>query len=287
MTVHRIGSPSLPVATPAATEARATPGAAPVPSTSADGFGQAPVTSNALHGASAISAPAVNPYELPNYSVNVKHGDTYWGLGIRFGEYAPVLGEQNKDPAMTHLKPGEQLQVPGWKTYTVHAGDTLSAIAQEFNTDLKTLVKANQIKDPDLILVGQKLAVPVPDTRTAEQESNAVAQELGLGKLVSSEGAAGTIYMQYEKGLVRYSNVMGQVEDVQIKTPNGDVTLNKRVLDTAMFGLLGKFQGAQGAAGTEYFQFDRAAVAWSNVENKLRGVLWPDGRFTQPDQDVY
>nr|WP_228485740.1 LysM domain-containing protein [Anoxybacillus caldiproteolyticus] len=36
-------------------------------------------------------------------------------------------------------------------------GDTLTAIAKKYNTTVQNLVKLNKIKNPDLILVGQKL----------------------------------------------------------------------------------------------------------------------------------
>ncbi|MGJ3205867.1 LysM domain-containing protein [Geobacillus thermoleovorans] len=38
-------------------------------------------------------------------------------------------------------------------------GDTLTAIAKRYNTSVQNLVKLNNIKNPDLILVGQKLRV--------------------------------------------------------------------------------------------------------------------------------
>lgn len=42
-------------------------------------------------------------------------------------------------------------------TYTVVKGDTLSELAVKFNTTVSNLVKLNGIKDPDFIVVGQKL----------------------------------------------------------------------------------------------------------------------------------
>lgn|GEM_PF-4828149 len=291
MTLTRIGSPlnSTTQATSAARKARGThPGKATGSAKAADGFAQSAPTSNSLHGTSAVSAPVVG-LKLPPYSVSVKPGDTYWGLAIRFGEYAHVLGAKNHDPKLTHLKPGEPLQIPGWKAYTVHAGDTLSAIAAEHGTDVKTLVKANQLKNPDLLMVGQKLAIPAPGARNGQDLANAVAKELGLGKPVASEGAAGSVYFEFQHGTVRYSNVLGKVESAQVKDPvsGATVTLDPRVLDTAMFGLLGKFKGAEGAAGHTYFQFDRAAVDVSNVDQSIHGVVWPNGKVTPPDQDVY
>jgi len=45
-------------------------------------------------------------------------------------------------------------------TYSVRRGDTLSVLAKKFNTSVDKLAKANHIKNPNLILVGQKLKVP-------------------------------------------------------------------------------------------------------------------------------
>lgn len=44
--------------------------------------------------------------------------------------------------------------------YTVVKGDTLWSIAQRYNTTVSELVKINNIKDPNLIYVGQKLKIP-------------------------------------------------------------------------------------------------------------------------------
>jgi len=44
-------------------------------------------------------------------------------------------------------------------TYTVKKGDTLSEIAQKYNTTVKALQSLNNIKDPNKIYVGQKLKI--------------------------------------------------------------------------------------------------------------------------------
>jgi lysozyme len=46
--------------------------------------------------------------------------------------------------------------------YTVQAGDTLGAIANRFNVSLQALVDLNQLANPNIIIVGQKLEIP-PD----------------------------------------------------------------------------------------------------------------------------
>ena len=44
--------------------------------------------------------------------------------------------------------------------YTVERGDTLWAISREYGTTVEELVRLNNIADPDLIYVGQKLLIP-------------------------------------------------------------------------------------------------------------------------------
>lgn len=51
-------------------------------------------------------------------------------------------------------------------TYTVKKGDTLTKIAKQFNTTVNTLVKLNNISNPNIINVGQVLKVA--GTATAE-----------------------------------------------------------------------------------------------------------------------
>ena len=45
------------------------------------------------------------------------------------------------------------------KTYSVRRGDTLSALAQRFNTTVSSLAKSNGISNPDLIYAGQTLRI--------------------------------------------------------------------------------------------------------------------------------
>src|SRR5690554_4535627 len=51
-------------------------------------------------------------------------------------------------------------------TYIVKKGDSLSLIAKSFNVDLEELIEINQITDPNLIYINQKLKIPVSDEQT-------------------------------------------------------------------------------------------------------------------------
>ncbi len=48
-----------------------------------------------------------------------------------------------------------------YTTYVVQRGDTLGAIARRFNSTVAVLVQLNNIRNPNLIYVGQRLRIPV------------------------------------------------------------------------------------------------------------------------------
>ena len=53
-------------------------------------------------------------------------------------------------------------------TYTVAKGDTLSKIAEDFNTSVDSIVELNGIKDPNKIYVGQVIVIPRSTTVKTE-----------------------------------------------------------------------------------------------------------------------
>lgn len=55
-------------------------------------------------------------------------------------------------------RPGREPASGG--SYTVKAGDTLTAIAKRYGTTVDALVSANGLKDPDRLAVGQRLTIP-------------------------------------------------------------------------------------------------------------------------------
>jgi len=65
-------------------------------------------------------------------------------------------------------KPGASAPVTSMKTYTVKAGDTLSAIAREYLGDAKAYMRIfeankDQLTDPDKIKPGQVLKIPAAE----------------------------------------------------------------------------------------------------------------------------
>src|SRR5690242_4176022 len=76
-------------------------------------------------------------------------------LGARICPLHETLGAT---PALTarkmNIRPTGDSPV---STYSVRSGDTLSALAQRFNTTVDALAKANHISNPNMIRVGQRL----------------------------------------------------------------------------------------------------------------------------------
>ena len=79
------------------------------------------------------------------------------------------------------------------KTYTVKPGDTLSEIAETYNTTVEKLAKLNNIKNVDLIFVDQVLVIdgeaPVAQTTTTEAPVAEVEETPAVAETVVEETA--------------------------------------------------------------------------------------------------
>ena len=67
--------------------------------------------------------------------------------------------------------------------YTVKSGDTLSGIASKYNTTYQTLAEYNEIKNPNLIHIGQKIKIPTGNTT---EKSTVVTYTVKKGDTLSA-----------------------------------------------------------------------------------------------------
>ena len=79
-----------------------------------------------------------------------------WGNGT---ERKNKLEKAGYDYNKVQDKVNELLESKNSKTYTVKAGDTLSEIAEKYNTTVSKIVKDNNIENANLIYPGQKLKI--------------------------------------------------------------------------------------------------------------------------------
>ncbi|SCD36946.1 LysM domain-containing protein [Streptomyces sp. TverLS-915] len=107
-------------------------------------------------------APAPKPAAS---TYRVRAGDTLSGIAVRFGTTVSKLAALNGIKDADRISVGQVLKLTGSApaakstTYRVRAGDTLSGIAAAHGTTVAKLAKANNLKNPDVIRVGQTLKI--------------------------------------------------------------------------------------------------------------------------------
>lgn len=111
-----------------------------------------------------------NPLPGKTTTIIIQYGDTLSELAIKYNTTVAKLVELNNISNPNLIYAGETLIVPiinGDGTsigdadiYIVRYGDTLSQIALRYNTTVRDLVQANNIRNPNLIYVGQRIIIP-------------------------------------------------------------------------------------------------------------------------------
>ena len=112
----------------------------------------------------------------------VRPGETLSGIAARHGTSVSALIRLNDLDDPNLIVAGQRLRVAnggyrgggrsgggGMRTYTVVAGDTLSGIATRFGTTVSALTRANNLKNPNVIVIGTRLRVPSGGSSGARQ----------------------------------------------------------------------------------------------------------------------
>ncbi|MDP5274678.1 LysM peptidoglycan-binding domain-containing protein [Chengkuizengella axinellae] len=108
----------------------------------------------------------------------VEKGDTLYSLSRRYGVTVQEIVDANDLSDVGVIYVGQWLYIPPVSdvslfpteppvvnVYVVKSGDTLNSISRQFNVPLETLLKINNLEDPNQIYVGQMLIAPiVPET---------------------------------------------------------------------------------------------------------------------------
>jgi LysM repeat protein len=113
-------------------------------------------------------APATPVASGTTYTV--QRGDNLFRIAQRFHTDVDTIKRLN-GLTSDFIYVGQVLRVPGSGpvvvsgpvTYVVQRGDTLATIAQKFGVSINDLIKANNITNPDTILVGQTLTIPTAE----------------------------------------------------------------------------------------------------------------------------
>lgn len=108
----------------------------------------------------------------------VQRGDTLFRIATRFDLTTAELAAANNITNPQLIFVGQVLQIPGptqpedqtpapppppTTTYVVQRGDSLMRIAARFNTTVSELIRLNNLANPNIIIPGQTLIIPVTD----------------------------------------------------------------------------------------------------------------------------
>ncbi len=120
---------------------------------------------------SELPPPTVDP-EIPpdnnqTITYTVKPGDTLSKIALKYGTTVSNLVDLNNIRNPNLIFPGQILTInnssgssnANQTIYIVKSGDTLSHIALRYNTTVSSLVRINNIKNPNLIFPGQRIVI--------------------------------------------------------------------------------------------------------------------------------
>lgn len=105
----------------------------------------------------------ITTYSAPVSPYTVRSGDTLSSIAARFDTSVQELVSINNISNPNRIYPGQVLRLPDNAEHTfyrVKSGDTLSGIALRFNTSVSSIATQNHIANPNLIYVGELLAIP-------------------------------------------------------------------------------------------------------------------------------
>jgi LysM repeat protein len=182
------------------------------------------VNPNALQIGQQICIPKQSiypPCPSGNY-YTIRQGDTLYAIAHRFGVSVDALMAANPGISPTSLMIGQVICIPtpapgacpaGTKPYTVKAGDTFYSIAKAFNTTVAALMSANPTVDPNSLLIGQAICVPMPAPGTCPAGTAPYTIKAGdtLYALAKTYHTTVTAIMAANPGLVPTALRIGQV----------------------------------------------------------------------------
>lgn len=120
--------------------------------------------------------------------------------------------------------PTATLDPANQQIYTIQSGDSLSAVADRFGTTLDAIVKANELSDPNVVYVGQRLIIPVGagGQTAAPQQTKAPTTTLAIGQgiLLRTVDGVGVLVTEAVQ-LVNDSNTVVNLDGWRLERENG------------------------------------------------------------------
>jgi len=204
---------------------------------------------------------------------HIQWGDTLSEIAQQYGTSVQALMQANpqiKDPNLIYA--GDTLTIPGAgaqvesapaaaSTYTVQSGDTLSALARRYDTDVATLARLNGIDNPNMIHVGDHLMVPGGSGGTGSASP---------GQGGGSTSSGGGNWMDIARGEMGQREIAGSRDNARIVEYHDTTTLSANDDETPWCSSFVNWTMEKaGYKGTD----SAAAVSWTNWGDKVSGGL--------------
>lgn len=127
---------------------------------------------NALRSGQPLKIPGEAPPGLPT-DEGVVHivqpGETLFGISQHYGVPLDQLAQANQITNPGALRSGQRLLIPlregqapagERRIHIIQPGDTLTAIAAQYGVTPEAIIAANQLADPNKLVVGKQLIIP-------------------------------------------------------------------------------------------------------------------------------
>jgi LysM repeat protein len=166
--------------------------------------------------------------------VTVRTGETLSEIAERHGVSLSRLMQANGISNPDHVEIGQRLTIPGSGSttrstssssgsqgtapYTVKSGETLSEIADRFNTTTARLIQINSISDPDLVMSGTRLQVPLTAQRSASAASSSPPVNRNASEHVVQSGENLSLVAERYGTSVSRLVALNQLEDPELVT---------------------------------------------------------------------
>jgi LysM repeat protein len=123
---------------------------------------------NQIRAGQVLIIPGLPPPEHPPTMYVVQPGDNLYRISLKFGVPLESIVAVNKIVNPWYIRVGQVLLIPGdvtpvpppGRTYVVKPGDTVWSIAAMFRVTPWSIIKSNNLANPNLIYVGQVLSIP-------------------------------------------------------------------------------------------------------------------------------
>jgi LysM repeat protein len=126
------------------------------------------INPNLIRAGQVLIIPTLPPPPPGPVTYVVQPGDNLYRISLKFGVPVEAIVAVNHIINPWYIRAGQVLiiptgvpPVPPWtRTYVVHPGDTVWSIAARFHVTPWAIISLNNLVNPNLIFVGQRLRIP-------------------------------------------------------------------------------------------------------------------------------